>query len=499
MLKPLLRFLASCFAGQVAASSLPDAWKRQVVATRQPDLRGFFLALLTCAPALAAPLPAVVDQVLQRHPDIQSSQALLDATEAQIRQTRSDFYPTFGLNYRQSDARDSQSGVSIDRNTQRGNAVLRWNLFNGLADSNRLRTAGFNRDAAIADLDDAHERIALEVTEAYAELVRLRQRLELADVLIKEYEALRISVKKRVEAGRVSPADLDQIQSDLLRIRAQQSQLRGQMGGSEYRYRQLTGQPAANLSSPWLEAPENARDLAQLQDLLETESPRLRAGMQRTAARAAEVSVARGAYWPSLDLELNHRLYANITPAAVSDTERSSQISLNLEIPLGGKTFARVDETVERRKAAQAALDTLQLNLSGDLGALHQELAEARAIQPELVERVETTSRVYHAYRLQFDAGKRSLLDVATTQNERFAALGDVIDNRNLQLVDQARLLSLVGKLRQTLSSGYRDSPLTAPKNELMVDAGQDMTSHDAVPFKAHRTPSAQIPRQIRQ
>jgi len=465
----------------------------------KPMTRLLLLTLLACTPALAAPLPAVVDQVLQRHPDIQSSQALLDATEAQIRQTRSDFYPTFGLNYRQSDARDSQSGVSIDRNTQRGNAVLRWNLFNGLADSNRLRSAGFNRDAAVADLDDAHERIALEVTEAYAELVRLRQRLELADVLIKEYEALRISVKKRVEAGRVSPADLDQIQSDLLRIRAQQSQLRGQLGGSEYRFRQLTGQAAANLSSPWLEAPENARGLAQLQDLLESESPRLRAGTQRVAARAAEVSAARGVYWPSLDLELNRRLYANISPAAVSDTERSSQISLNLEIPLGGKTFARVDETVERRKAAQAAVDTLQLKLSGDLGALHQELAEARAIQPELIERVETTSRVYHAYRLQFDAGKRSLLDVASTQNERFTALGDVIDNRNLQLVDQARLLSMVGKLRQTLASGYRDSPLTAPKNEHRVDAGPDLASQDAVPFTAHRIAPTQAPRQIRQ
>jgi len=429
----------------------------------KPMTRLLLLTLLACTPALAAPLPAVVDQVLQRHPDIQSSQALLDATEAQIRQTRSDFFPTFGLNYRQSDARDSQSGVSIDRDTQRGNAVLRWNLFNGRADTHRLRSVGLNREAAAADLDDAHERIALEVTEAYAELVRLRQRLELADVLIKEYEALRVAVKKRVDAGRVSPADLDQIQSDLIRIRTQQSQLRGQLGGAEYRYRLLTGLPPANLSSPWLEAPENARGLAQLQALLESENPRLRAGMRRVAARAAEVSAARGVYWPSLDLELNRRLYANISPAAVSDTERSSQLSLNLEIPLGGKTFARVDETVERRKGAQAELDTLQLKLSGDLGMLHQELLEARVIQPELVERVEITRRVYQAYRLQFDAGKRSLLDVATAQNERFSALGDVIDNHNLQLVDQARLLGMVGKLRQTLTNGYRDSPPATP------------------------------------
>lgn len=424
-----------------------------------------------CAQAHAAPLPSVVQQVLARHPDIHSAQALLDASEAQIRQTRSDFYPTLGLNYRQSDARDEENGLSRDRTVNRANAVLRWNLFNGRADTQRLRSAGFNRDAAVFDLDDAHERIALEVTETYAELVRLRQRLELSEVLIREIEALRGAVKKRVEAGRVSPADLDQIQSDLLRIRAQQSQLRGQLGGAEYRYQQLTGQAPAHLTSPWLDAPENARALEQLQGLLDNDNPRLRAGQQRVAARAAEVEAARGAWWPSLDLEMNRRLHARIAPAAVSDTERSSQLSLNLEIPLGGKSFARVDENVERRKAAQAAADSLYIQLSSDLGTLYQELAEARSIQPELMERVETTSRVYQAYRLQFDAGKRSLLDVASAQNERFTALGDVIDNRNLQLVDQARLLALVGKLRPTLITGYRDAPMTPLKNEQHVEA----------------------------
>lgn len=455
------------------------------------------LALLFSAQVSAAPLPAVVDQVLQRHPDIRSTQALLDVAQAQIRQSRSDFYPTFGLNYRHADAIDVDNGTSRDRNLRRTNAVLRWNLFNGRIDSNRLRAAGLNQEAAVADLDDAHERIALEVTELYAELVRLRQRLEVADTLIKEFETLRESVKKRVEAGRVSPADLDQIDSDLIRIRAQRSQLRGQLGGSEYRFEKITGQPPANLSVPWLEAPGNARHLTQLQSLLESENPRLRAGMKRVDARAAEVTAARGAYWPSLDLELNRRLDASISPAAISDTQRANQISLNLEIPLGGKTIARVDESVERQKAARAAADSLQLSLSGDLGALYQELAEARAIQPELVERVETTSRVYHAYRLQFDAGKRSLLDVANAQNERFMALGDVIDNRSLQLLDQARLLNLVGKLRLTLATGYRDSPLPAPKNERMTEAPPSASLPKASAIKTSDQ-RARIARKIR-
>ena len=453
--------------GNLAGSGIAR-WVRPAALT--PSL----LVLLFSTQLRAAPLPAVVEQVLRRHPDIESSQALLEAAKAQTRQVRSDFLPSVGLNYRHADAIDVDNGLSRDRTLRRTNAMLRWNLFNGRIDSNRLRAADLNQEAAVADIDDAHERIALEVTELYAELVRLHQRLELADALIREFESLRESVKKRVDAGRIAAADLDQIDSDMIRIRAQRSSLRGQLGGSEYHFRQLTGQSPANLSSPWLEAPEQARSLEQLQALLETENPRLRASTRRVAARGAEVSAARGAYWPSLDLELNRRLDASISPAAISDTQRSNQISLNLEIPLGGKTFARVDESVERQKATRAAADALRLNLSSNLGMLHQELEEARAIQPDLLERVSASSRVYQAYRLQFDAGKRSLLDVANAQNERFMAMGDVIDNRNLQLLDQARLLNLVGRLRQALVSGYRDTPLPPADNERLVAADPD-------------------------
>lgn len=431
--------------------------------------RALFLVLSLSFSVQAAPLPVVVEQVLQRHPDLESARALIEAGEAQMRAVRSDFYPTLGLNHRRMNARDEDNGLSRDRDLDRGNATLRWNLFNGRIDTHRLRGAGHNRDAAVADLDEAHERIALEVAEAHGEIARLRQRVQLAARLIREYEALRDAVKQRVEAGRVSPADLDQAQSDLIRIRAQMSQLRGQLAGVEHRYRQLTGQEPVNLGLPWLEAPEQARDRAGLLQLLETGNPQLRAVQRRADARAAEMEVARGAYWPSLDLELSRRLHADITPAAVSDTRRSDQISLNLEIPLGGRNVARVEESAQRLRAARAAVDSLRLSLAQDLGMLHEELTEAAAIEPDLLERVATTQRIHQAYRLQFDAGKRSLLDVAQAMSERFTALADVIDNRNLRFLDQARLLKSVGLLRQTLAGGYRESPPPAPGPERLA------------------------------
>ena len=63
--------------------------------------------------ARAEPLPAVVDKVLLQQPSVRSAQALLRAAEAQITQARSDFLPSLGLSYRNSDSRDETNGAPI--------------------------------------------------------------------------------------------------------------------------------------------------------------------------------------------------------------------------------------------------------------------------------------------------------------------------------------------------------------------------------------------------
>ena len=110
--------------------------------------------------ARAEPLPAVVDKVLLQQPSVRSAQALLRAAEAQITQVRSDFLPSLGLSYRNADSRDETQGRPLDRNIRRSDVSIRWNIFNGATDTNRLRAAGFTRDAADADLDNVLEQVA---------------------------------------------------------------------------------------------------------------------------------------------------------------------------------------------------------------------------------------------------------------------------------------------------------------------------------------------------
>ena len=125
-------------------------------------------------PGVAAPLPEVVQQVLDAHPDVRSAQSCSRPDEV-ARQARSAFYPTFGLDWRAADSRDEQLGNSLDRSIRRSEAVLSWNLFRGAADLHRSRSASEDREAAQADLDSAREQVALRITEVYLDVLRQQQ------------------------------------------------------------------------------------------------------------------------------------------------------------------------------------------------------------------------------------------------------------------------------------------------------------------------------------
>lgn len=446
-----------------------------------PAPRRLAVLLAACGvlavPAHAAPLPIVVDKVLLQQPSVRSAQALLRAAEAQITQVRSDFLPSLGLSYRNSDARDETQGRPVDRNVRRSDASLRWNVFNGAADTNRLRAAGFNRDAADADLDSVLEQVAFEITETYADVVRLRQTMSSLQATISRQEKVEASVAQRVDAGRISSAELDLMHVRLIQSRTLLGQLRAQLGTAEYRYRLLTGEAPNELVTPGIRSGSMEADIDALVERIQERNPRLRAALQRSLSRKADIGVARGSFFPAVDLSVNKRLDNSTIPVPVSDTDRAAQLQVSIDIPLGGKNLGRHSEAVERHQAAQADADDLLLKVSREITDLYRQLAEAREIAPLTERRVVSAQRVAAAYELHFEAGRRSLNDLSIAQEDLFNAQRALIENRAQQTTLQAQLLSLAGELRETLRTHYQPAPIlpellgTTPYNPALVAA----------------------------
>lgn len=408
----------------------------------------------------AEALPAVVERVLLQQPSVRSAQALLNAAESQVTQVRSDYLPTASVGYRSSKSRDETQGIPFDRTVRRSDATLRWNLFNGGADFYRLRSIKLGRDAAETDLDEVLERVAAEITENYADVVRLRQTISSLQETITRQERLKQLVTDRVNAGRIPPAELDLASLRLIQSSTLLGQLRSQLTTAEYRYRLLTGTAPVELVLPAISPAAQDTDASHLIERLHERNPRLRAALQRVSARQADIGAARGSFMPSVDLELSKRLNNNTNPVPVTDSDHGNLLRVNLDIPLGGKNLARHSEAIARHEAAQADADQLSSELAREITDIHGQLEEMAKIDNLLEQRVLSAQRVAAAYELHFEAGRRSLNDVSIAHDDLFEGQRNLVESRARQTVLQARLLSMAGELREALRTRYRPAPI---------------------------------------
>ena len=414
------------------------------------------LALLgwawSCA-CVAAALPEVVAKAIMAHPEVRAAQAQLRANDELIEQSRSPFLPELSLSWRDTESRAEQLGTELDRTSRRSEAVLRWNVFRGNADLNQLKLAKKRRGAAAAELEGVRDQIAIEVSTAYIDVLRLRAIQADNAALVTEYRALSARVGERVRAGRISSADRDRILAALIDAQARDATLRAQLHAAEYRFERLTGQAPDSLEIPDFSAREWKADI--LAEQIKSRNPELQAARRQAEASERQIGVARGDLMPSVDLELRRRLSADIEPAEVTDTVDSSQIAVTFDMPLGGASLNRVDEALARHSAARAEADAVELRIDNQLRALLHELSELRSVAPLLTERVGATTRVIDAYDLQFDAGRRSLGDLATAHADRFGARRALIENGFRSFEVRARLLTLSGEIRTALAESY--------------------------------------------
>jgi outer membrane protein TolC len=413
------------------------------------------LAVALCAQTLSAAaesLDAVVQQVIASHPSVRSSAALLDAAAERVRQAKSNYYPSVGVQAAANEEHDSQLGTRLDRSARNTDAFLRWNLFRGLSDYHSVRMATRDRQAADEDLADAHERIALQVAASYLDVLRLRRRLAVAQAYVSDTEHLVDDVNKLVAAGKAAPADIDQVDVGHIEGQWEVAQLRGELAGAEQGYRLLTGLPPGELVDP---ANEQAMAGISQDDMLEqvfATNPKVLAAQARAAARGEEVGVARGALMPRVDLEFRKRLVSDINPDPVVETRDSAQVSLNYEMPLGGGTLSAKREAAARMAAAQADLDQARLDAQTSSSQLWNAWNEARQIATSLERRARSSDKVVAAYDQQFNAGRRSLQDLIAIRDEHRRAQADVIDNSHAQQLGAMQILALLGRLRESLN-----------------------------------------------
>lgn len=404
---------------------------------------------------------AITDSVL-RNPEVMSKWHLFQASGEAVTAAEGGYYPRVDLEAFVGQESNSTPSLGDRDYTHPGLSLqLRQLLFDGFATRNEVRRVSRERLARYYDLLAASNDVAVETTRAYVDVLRYRELERLARENYAAHRELLELLEQKVAVGLGRRVDLDQALGRLSLAEANWLTETGNLHDVSARYERLVGhQPDATLPP----LPKAARPESNGPALMERavgKNPGYLARIAEIHAAQSELAVRKAPRWPTVELRVFDRLDENVDGIDGSYDNKGIQLAMNYNLYRGGSDRARERESQKRVETAQ----DLRSKACRDLRqTVRIAWAEVRRLQEQvgyLSQHSQAIQRASEAYRLQFDIGQRSLLDMLDTENELFQSRRAVVNaEMDLQTAD-TRLKAALNELlsAQQVEPLEKDAP----------------------------------------
>jgi adhesin transport system outer membrane protein len=421
------------------------------------------LIAMACQVALAQsadPLKDTVQRAISTNPEVTAKLNAFRAAVDEVDVARGAYYPRVDLTADANRTRDRIGATSQSLNSAGVALSATQLLWDGFATMNQVDRLGHARLVRYFEFIEASEQVAQEGVRAYADVLRARRLVKLAEDNYVQHRHVTDQSNSRVRAGVGRGVDLEQAGARLALAESNLATETSNLHDVTERYRRIVG------SLPPVDLPM-AGGLDK--GLPTTAGTLLEQTSRRSASVAAAVENLRAAQSQSREREGNlyqPRVEARVRAAAgtnldgVPDQRRDTTagLALNWNLYNGGSDKARVRQAAnllsqaadQRDKACRDARQTAAIAFH-DIQKLTEQLSY-------LDRHVLASEKVRDAYRQQFDIGQRTLLDLLNSENELYGARR-AYTNAELDLViakarTHAAASSLVAVLGLTRAGG---------------------------------------------
>lgn len=335
-------------------------------------------------------------------------------------------------------------------------------LYDGLFTRSEVERRSALLDAAGNTAEATREQIAFVTTEAYLDVLRIRQLVSLSEENVERHKR---SVEKVVQRGREglgTAADISQAKARLALAQSILTSRQGRVREIATTYRRVVGEfPDAledlNTGKTGL-LTDGGIDQSRLRGRIDSSldealknDPRLKAAVAQADAAAAEVRVASSAFMPRLDLELN--VDRNDDLGGIDGVRNSDNIMVvgSWNLFNGGSDTAREKAVAERRSAAQDTVANVRRATEERVTIAVQAKATSEERLQYLRAHVDTSAQTLQSYVAQFKLGRRTLLDTLNAENELFTARSNLVSGRYEDILNGYFIEASKGSLLQSL------------------------------------------------
>jgi adhesin transport system outer membrane protein len=428
------------------------------------------------------PLSEVLTIVTRTDPEIMEALSQYRSVQSERSIATSGYWPTIGTEL--SGGREFTDGV--DTNDEResltaSSATLyaRQNLFSGGRTSAFVNETDARILAAAYEVLNVANRVYLETTEAYLNVIQAVELLRLSEENVLTQEKILEQVREKSAAGFGRASDLKNSEARLALARSnyisKQQDLNQAVVRFHRRFGRLVKPEAFVTPEPAFQFPKTVEETVAVAF---RNHPALEVAEYNIQVRKYSFEKAKADDWPSIDLELKaqHRNDINGEPG---DTDQySAMLKLNYILFDGGLREGEQNKNFQsiHKENQRAYIERRNVNESVRL-AWNILQAEERKRQ-YLNEHVALSFETLEAFKEEYYVGRRTLLDLLNMENEYNAAKNASAESIFSNLIAYYRVSEATGMMVKEYDTGLR-SYLNLPDEEQFDLEGYETLDRD--------------------
>jgi multidrug efflux system outer membrane protein len=389
----------------------------------------------------SANLDRLIELALAQNLDLEAALHRIEQARAQAKVAAAPLYPSIS-------ASGSASRTYQDpKNTEsvRGGGSISYELDLWGKNRNAAKSANYRIDASQFDREALRLVVTSDVTNFYAQILSLNDRIRIAEFNLKNAEEILRIIEARFAQGSVSGLEVSQQRVAVNGFRTALAALVEGRSTSANALAILIGQAPQNLQAPSAEIASLKMPQVNLTPpaTLLTARPDIQSAEAGLRSVNADIGVARAAFFPSLTLGVDTAIAAGFGGPAAAATSLAS----NLLAPIftGGALTGNLENVTARQKE-------LAVQYQKTVLVAFQEVEDALAAlksnneQADIsLQSVKESQNAYDIAKARFDAGAIDYLTLLETQRSLYQAQDDQIAIRQGQLLSFVQLRKALG------------------------------------------------------
>ncbi len=346
----------------------------------------------------------------------------------------------------------TNNSQSDDYNSNVIELAVTQNLFNGFDTEYAVKQAEARVQAALYDIYDTADNIALEAVQAYIDVLKQKKLYALAQENVESHEETLRQIKTRNESGAGRRSELEQTEGRVARAFASMLAQYNNLEDALTSLHEILGR---HIELEAFADPSMPDDLDQTLDNLTNQAllnhPALKVSQYNIEAARHNHRRAKKSFYPKLDVRLAQEINDNIRDSRDNDDELSLSLTLSYNLYNGGADQAERQKRVSNIAQEQQFEGRVRRQIINTLRLAHKadDLLQKQLVYLE--RHVTKSQETMVSYREEFFVGERDLIDLLDAKNEVNSAQNSYSEAYYDALAARFRVYEGAGNLFQPL------------------------------------------------